>query len=476
MKQCISILVLFSIIFTGQLHAQKVIISGTSASYAGDSLFVVTCGDPVTHAETTLAACKADKNGKFGFAFTIREEMPVYMHLGVSKGLLFIEPGKQYEIKLPEKEQKTLADILNPYFEESEFYIGIVDITPEDLHYNIIKFDDMYNTYLDKHFLDLVKKSYNSNIDTFISATENRFSNYKNPYFDNYKYYQFAYLRHIAFERNDKHVFEKYFANKPILYSNLAYTFLFNQIFNEYFLELSKTHNSLQFLNEIVIFLNKEEYPGNPAQKELILLKGLFDSYYSKQFQTKEIIVLIDSIQKNTKLARHKNIAKNSLAQITRLMENYPAPAFECYDENNNPVTLNHYRGKYVYLDFGTIKSYACLREMELLKGIYEKSNKELEIVTISVDDDFSETMKYAREKSYNWTFLHYRNNHELLRQYNVRVYPTYYLIDPDGKLITNTTPAPQENFDVFFHEIWNKRRIEQIRNGKNGQNDKKNR
>ncbi|MDP4226874.1 MAG: hypothetical protein Q8910_10895, partial [Bacteroidota bacterium] len=49
----------------------------------------------------------------------------------------------------------------------------------------------------------------------------------------------------------------------------------------------------------------------------------------------------------------------------------------------------------------------------------------------------------------YTWTFLYCGNQTSLLKEYNIRAFPTCYLINPDGKLSISPAPLPSENIEL---------------------------
>ena len=107
-----------------------------------------------------------------------------------------------------------------------------------------------------------------------------------------------------------------------------------------------------------------------------------------------------------------------------------------------------------MYLNFCSTMSYPCLNNFELLKSVYEKYNDLLEIVTISVDEDKNRIRELAKTKSYRWIFLDMGDTSNVLEDYEVRAYPTYYLIDPQGKLVLSPAPGPDKEFEKILLEI----------------------
>jgi Thioredoxin-like len=114
-------------------------------------------------------------------------------------------------------------------------------------------------------------------------------------------------------------------------------------------------------------------------------------------------------------------------------------------------IGLGDFRGKYVYLSFCNSFSYYCIREFDLLKDIDSRHSNNLAIVTILVDDNYQSMRDLLKANNYNWTFLHYASQPEIIRDYEIKAYPTYYLIGPDGKLIASPAPSPLEGFEEYL-------------------------
>ena len=55
----------------------------------------------------------------------------------------------------------------------------------------------------------------------------------------------------------------------------------------------------------------------------------------------------------------------------------------------------------------------------------------------------------------YNWTWLHFDGNYRLLERYGVVSYPTFMLLDPQGQLYYDYTPAPASG--ILLHGPWEK-------------------
>lgn len=467
-------LILFIILLFSSISLSKdVIIKGQAVSYAGDTLTLYTYNDFITRTEKPLGNCVVAKNGDFQFRVSVNQTVFAFIYLGVYKGIMYIEPGKTYKIKLPEKKEPTTADYLNPFFQEAEMYLGILDISETDLNYLIIKFEDLYNNYLESNYPLILRYGRNSGVDSAIQIIEKEFEGVENSYFLNYKKYQFASLRHIAYERNIEYAIEKYFVNQPVLYDNTGYMYFFNQIFKNFFSYYSNLPDGNQLPKAIAgdkkadsvrIHLSKV-LGADKSLLEPVLLKGLFDAFYSGDFVKDDIIALLNNYLATTGNNKTNSlIAENIYKKITRLLTGYPAPAFSLQNRQGKTISLSDFNGKYVYLNFCTTKSFTCLQHLELLKRIHNKYNEVLEVVTVVVDVEFDEMLQLVKDNNYNWYFLDFKTGKNILKKYRVVAYPTYYLIDKYGNIALSPAMAPNEDFDESFLAIWNQNRINEIR------------
>ena len=50
--------------------------------------------------------------------------------------------------------------------------------------------------------------------------------------------------------------------------------------------------------------------------------------------------------------------------------------------------------------------------------------------------------------------FLHFGTYPDIIKEYDIRGYPTYFLIDKDGKLLLSPAPSPFENMELKLFDI----------------------
>lgn len=441
----------------------QTVITGHAPAYAGTRLDFMQNGDWITGTEQFAGSCVVSQQGDFRLELQLESTHQLFVHLGIYLGYFYAEPGKTYQVVLPEKVEKSEADNLNPYFEPVEMQLGLANFTADDLNMLIIMFEDAYDPYYQKHVKALYVKPDISELENDIRQMEKPFQPYTNAFFREFRRYRYGMLTLFANQQRVQRISDTYFNNHPVLYGNPAYADLFNQVYDKYFTFYGRTDAGKQLYDDInqsgsydalCRTLAKNTNFGNDTLMELVILKQLHDEYYGSQFSRAGLIRILDTLIVSTTIEIHKKIGRAIRNKITRLQAGFDPPSFKLQDTHGDTLQLSDYKGKYVYLNFCTCQSYACLNEFNALSGLYQRHKERLTILTIATDPMDEVLQQFLARNRYDWTFLLYDMQPEVLKDYDIRAFPTYFLIGPDGKLILSPAPSPAEDFEQRFFEI----------------------
>ena len=443
-------------------QSQETSVYGNAPDYKGEEIVFYHISDFITSTETEVGRCRVDESGNFNCNIKILETTYVFSYLGIYKVYFFAEPKQKYQILLPPKEDKTEAQRLNPFFRETDLQIGILNIDKTDINYLINSFDLAFNANFDQIVMDAYKGKNKLDIDSLINLIETKYKNIGNKYFDAYRTYRYGLLRQVTFYKKSTSISNELFLNKPVLYNNPSYMELFNLVYDKYFLFISRSTSgseiakdiSVRSLSKLKETLSDSEVLSNDTLMEMVILKALYDEFFSDNFSRSALLTLLDSVYRSTRNPEHLLIAENIRNKITKLLPGFVPNSFILKDVNGNEINLDKFEGKYVYLNFCTTTSYTCLQEFSLLDKIYKKYNKHLEIVTISADREINDLKSFLKNSGYTWTFLHYGNKPDIIKDFDIRAYPTYFLIGPDKKLMLSPAPSPKENFEMKFFQL----------------------
>jgi peroxiredoxin len=456
---------LFSFLFLFSLsgRAGDVVIHGTATDYAGMEIIYYSSIDRITGTETELSRSLVGKDGSFSSAFSLSETSVINIHLGIYRIVFFAEPGANYDLELPALQQKTEADYLNPFFKEIDVHAVIRNAKQDELNTLMRMFDDSYGPYYDKFAQNIKSKDNSALLDSTIVTLMKPFRDIKNEYFLQYARYKIGMLRHMAYQFKSKAMSDQYFTDRPVQYGNPAYMELFNQVYDKFFMYLVRTPEGKSIDSAINVYrsFSKLKYSifrnktiKNDSLIELVILKNIYDEFYSNRFSRTAILCIVDSIIGNSSIELHRKIAQNIRTNITRLLPGDEPPQFPLLNSDSVTVNLSDLKGKYLYVCFCSCFSYACLKEFDMLQRMYAKHSKYLQIVLISVDPSLSELRRFVSKTDYKWTFLNYGKHPEILKAYDIRGYPTYFLIDKEGKLLLSPAPSPFENIELKLFDI----------------------
>ncbi|MGR8929144.1 MAG: TlpA family protein disulfide reductase [Gammaproteobacteria bacterium] len=101
--------------------------------------------------------------------------------------------------------------------------------------------------------------------------------------------------------------------------------------------------------------------------------------------------------------------------------------------QNNQPIGLDQYKGKVVYLDFWASWCAPCRTSFPLLNKLYEKlKNQGFEVVAVNLDEDKEKAEAFLKEIPVDFTILRDETG-ELSDRYVVESMPTSFIIDRQG-------------------------------------------
>jgi len=455
-------LTLSLIFFINYAFSQKVTITGNEPDYKGDEITFSAYSDLISQQETKLCSTQVSENGSFKCSFSIDKTRKIFSELGVYRAYLFVEPGKTYNIALPPKQEKTKSQKLNPYFNNYPYHIGIKNEEADDLNKHIYQFFERYNHFCNKNAQNLDNTRHKT--DSIMKSLD-QFNDFTDPFYHILKKYKTNGLK-LKLYGNLMQLKRQLFNDTSIYYHNPSYRKLFNTTFQDYFKDFASRHGfgvhhiikSSKDISQIDAILKKDTLlKDNPKLRELVILKGLHDLFYADKLPNQAIIATIDSFANWTNNDYHRNIAGNIKEKITKLLVGYEAPGFCLHDRDSNKVCLKDFKGEYVYLGFCNKSNYTCLKNYKILKNLHKKHKQHFRIVIISTTDSFEKMKQFAEQKGYNWTFLHWGNNQNILKEYNIKTMPTYFFINPDGKISLSPAPKPNEDIEQKTYKILKK-------------------
>lgn len=169
------------------------------------------------------------------------------------------------------------------------------------------------------------------------------------------------------------------------------------------------------------------------------------------------IETLFNNLNKNIQNSTDGKKFKLLLADKEKSGVGSLAPDFKVRDIDDKEISLSAFRNqKYILLDFWASWCKPCREDMPSLKKIYKVySEKDLEIIGISKDDDLSSWKKAIQiDSTQNWKHvsaplnIQDKDSSAITNKYFVYGIPVKILINKEGIIIGRWTGGGEENMD----------------------------
>ncbi len=138
------------------------------------------------------------------------------------------------------------------------------------------------------------------------------------------------------------------------------------------------------------------------------------------------------------------------------LIKGAKSKSFTLEDINGEMVSLEDFKGKYVYIDLWASWCGPCKAEvphLAKLEGDYHDNN--VAFVSISTDANKKQWEKAVAKMSLGGTQLIVGEDQSFLNAYRVKGIPRFILIDPNGCIVDKNAPRPSsDKIRVLFDKL----------------------
>ncbi|MEJ8757511.1 TlpA disulfide reductase family protein [Pontibacter sp. H259] len=453
MKRIQLLLLLAALLLVNYAFGQgKAIITGKITNPLSDEITVVTYPNPLIpeEKETTVAL----KGNTFRLEIPVTETTLVELVHDNEVVPVYLEPGYSLELSFNgDKFLKTINfegkganenNYLAQYtrrFDEVEEY----QVLPDNIKLNEKEFTE---------FLDYRKKDQLKNLEKYTS---------KNPVSEKFKAFALSEIDYGY--ANDKVTYptlrQRVGASKNYVNPSASfYTFL----------EQLDVNKGLAISPAYVAFLRN--YIDHHAKAT-----GLSET--DKLYFKKSYSIASEKLQGNARLLAQANILKQSIQKghlaytqeilkdykanskqpdVISYLENYlaqnsenalgsMAPNFKLKSIDDKEVALSDFKGKVVYLNFWQAGCGLCLIELPHLQELTKQlQSKNVVFVNVGLDEDEEKWRKTVTTKQLLGTHLYLKGmDAELVKKYDLKEVPAYFLIDEEGRFLTVKARRPND-------------------------------
>lgn len=445
------------------VHATQVRFYGSAPDYASLTIEIETVSDYLTNTPRTLSVMKIDDSGAFDICFDLDQPSRIMLNLGAYSAYLYAYPNAEYEIVLPPFKPRADADRLNPFFRPEVVELGIknTESVPNDFA-AIQKLENVFSKY-DPQMAYLVKSRNMRRADELLSGMDSTLLPIVNATKDSifpliYKYTR-AQLWTAPRMRMSRTVLKELYAYEPVLWNIPAYWQSQRMINKDFILEYSYSRHGKEMKSALSqkpltfgmldSILSKDSLFAQDELREMLIVQGIYDGFYSQLFSDGQTDTLLITATNQAKTEQVRNLALTIYNKKNHLKVGSNAPDFTLFDIEGNEVSLSDLRGKFVYLGFLHTENFSCIKDIAALNGVQRKYKRDMTVVGIMTDEQSDGLPDFFKDKKSNWLILSATLMPRVITDYGVTNLPTYFLIDPEGRLVTKTTPSPTEDIET---------------------------
>ena len=159
---------------------------------------------------------------------------------------------------------------------------------------------------------------------------------------------------------------------------------------------------------------------------------------------------------KNAKMFADKFLNNIKTLETANPHKGEPAPDFSGVTPEGKTITLSNFKGKYVLLDFWASWCAPCRDASPQVVNAYNTfKNKNIEWISISLDSNKDKWIEAIQKDQLKWTHISDLNGwaSAIARNYDVKAIPCYYIIDPQGNIVTveNTIEDAVKHLSVLL-------------------------
>jgi peroxiredoxin len=440
--------------------AQNVQVKGTAKTYENKEIAVWVNNDYISNTQRQLTYSDIDSAGNFVLEFNAKEIQYITLKIDKNIASMYVAPGEKYDVIMMPPDSTTYQ---NPNIEH-DVKLSIRLNSKTGINTLTMDYDRRFDDFLSVDYKSFVSRVPLPKIDSFKVAMYGFYSPVNNSYFIAYVVYSIAALEEKT-KASEKKLFDDYLNGKPVLYNHPEYMNFFNAFFRQKLqnFALSKGGGPLNFqINDrgsysgAMDVLKRDTFLQNDTLRELVLLKGLYESYYDGAFKRTSIVAMLQQIIDESKITEHQRIALSILNSFSKLKPGSTAPFFELPDKTGLTHSLDELRTKkYVYVMFFDAGCTSCLQQMKVIPSLKKQYGERITFVSISTDkSNFSLKNFTDKNPKYDWIFLYDNTNGKLKTSYEIKTLPTYFLINPDGKFIQVPAESPDGDIDRAFYDI----------------------
>jgi len=444
------------LLLANSLLAQSITITGKAEQQPGKLVRVITYADLFSNLEKNIGETKTDNVGDFSLELESSGTQFAYLALGLDRGEFYLTSDASYFFKVPRdtsSQQGSIFDRLPLAF----------NITSDDggIQKHIEDFNLDYNDFVYNNVNSIYRSRDKSVVMGFVDKMHRKYDDNESKYVRDYVDYTLASLLWLSRKQSNTKILINYFINKPVLYDNIQYADFFKEFFKSYF-DSEKTFryedlvpaiNQLQSVSGIIDLVKRDTLLSKDDRVSEIVAMQLLSRYYFDRYVSGEkVIEKLWEIATTSSHTENRKVAANYMIKLQELQGGTSAPQFTLLNSTGDTISLSDFKGDFVLLAFVLDDCRMCEFHMPLLDEL--KNQFGFKMLTIVAGDNVARTSDYSSSRGFSWPIVKTGDNILILEEYNIKAYPSYIFINPDGTIAYVHLPMPEENMEIYLQRF----------------------
>ena len=459
----------------GSLFGQSVIVRSQNLSYSRKPIHITIAWNPFITIPQYTETVVCSEDGLFEHTFEVEIGRVVQFEFGVYQTYLYVEPGYQYDVKLPDFQEKKYSDLISPFFQPVVAPLKVLSRTSlltqskvdgtMDVNHRIARFDTLF-AWENESVIMSRRLGAKIDIDSIIRNIESEFTGDSSIFFNNYRKHRYGVLKLNEGKTGLEPICKEHLG-LVINESNPGFIELFRAMFKDFLFHYARTPNgkNLRYhinrthhLDSVRHAIRLHPAVWNDTLADMILIQELAGLFYSADYHKEAILILLDSLVHDPVSPDFSNYAAQVREKLSSLLIGHPPPRISLPDLEGNPWTPDVNEGKYIYLMFCSPDFYGCMMEYPFLQSYHLKHSEYLDVVTVMVAKEKVEVSDFMQRNGYGWKALYYEDQPNILTDYLIKAFPTAFLIGPDGNLVLSPATLPSDGFEQQLFRIMRSR------------------
>lgn len=459
MNRKFCLLVFSLLILSSELFSSTTRVRGVVENANAYIIRLKSFSDNISFQDTILAEKLLDENGTFDFQFETEYPRMIVLKLGFQNASFYVEPGKDYELKViydPEREQIS-------YLANHKLLFEFIELPRDDINSLVDDFNRITDRFLIKNFERIYKRKQIHLLDSLRYETFG-LRRIGNVYLGDLIEFRIAEILLSAKGKINQDIFFKYFGNKPIRYNHYEYMVFFNTFFHKYIKtktivlragELRTLINDQDNLDALSNALKRDLIMMDDRLRELVILRELYYFFYDFDFKPTKVLQHIKDLAQSSHYPEHRLIAKNLIKRITSLQPGSPIPEFNFTDLQGTKITKADYKGRYFLLNFWELDCSDCFKNIDSLEYLQKTYADKLKVISISSHKYVEDLKRIIGENNFSMSFLLASPDNLVYDKLKIRSLPTAILVDDQGQIVLYPAIIPARGYRNTFKSVF---------------------